>query len=203
MLTVKPLKFNSVLVQSNSTESLSKAFMRFQEHYESPKFKGQIFTIGQLKQWYSITYGADTYIRDWIGFNLPSHILQPFQNGLFDPLIPEEQELLDLFKYRKDSFYIIGANDDAVLRHELAHALYAYSTSYRNQINNLCKKNHKEIRPIVQYLIDKGYAKDVIYDEIQAYVTDNDDKFIAEHLNRKIISQINKIYKNFDKQCSP
>lgn len=199
MLTIKQLKFNSVLVKAISNEMLAKTFMRFQEHYESPKFKDQIFTVGQIKLWYSETYGADTYHKDWVGFNLPSKILKPFKNGLFDPLTDEEKELLDLFKYRQDDFYIIGANDEATIRHELAHALFAYSISYRNKINDICKIYKRQLTPVVKYLIDKGYHKDVINDEIQAYVTDHDDDFILANLDKKIIKIINDTYRDHDK----
>lgn len=198
MLITKPLKFNTVLVKAPTNELLAKTFMRFQEHYESPKFKDQIFTIGQLKAWYSITYGADTYCSDWIGFNFPSSVLKPFRDGLFDPLIDEEKELLDLFRYRADNFYIIGANDESVIRHELAHALFSHNNLYKHKINHICKMYQKELKPIIKYLIDKGYHTDVINDEIQAYVTDNDDKFIIENLNDKVIKLINSTYLEYN-----
>jgi hypothetical protein len=202
ILKIEPLKFNSVLVQISDVEILAKTFMRFQEYYESPKFKGTIFTIGQLKEWYSLTYGADTYHRDWIGFNFPSSVLDPFRKGLFDPLIQEEQALLDLFSYRHDLFYIIGANDQAVIRHELAHALYAYSNAYKASIDRICKKYCKALKPIYNYLSHKGYCKNVLNDEVQAYVTDNDDKFILSNLDQKIINEINITYNKFEKHCS-
>lgn len=198
MLTSKKLKFNSVLIKAPTNELLAKTFMRFQEYYESPHFKGQIFTIGQLKEWYSATYGADTYIKDWTGFNFPSHVLDPFKKGLFDPLTIEEQELLDLFKYRHDNFYIIGANAEETIRHELAHALFAYDQNYKNKINHLCKMYNKELKPLSKYLIDKGYHNEVINDEIQAYITDNDNEFILNNIDQKIIDLINQTYRDHE-----
>ncbi|NDG32541.1 ABC transporter ATP-binding protein [bacterium] len=197
MLTIKKLKFNAVLIQADSVEDLAKTFMRFQEYYESPHFKNQIFTIGQLKAWYSQTYGADTYIKDWSGFNFPSTVLQPFRDGLFDPLTTEEQELLSLFRYRYDSFYVIGANDEETIRHELAHALFNYDNQYKFKINHLCKMYSKELKPIKKYLLDKGYHPEVINDEIQAYVTDNDNDFIIQHLDAKVIKLFNDTYKDY------
>jgi hypothetical protein len=202
MLTTKQQKFNSVLVQADSNDELAQTFMRFQEHYESPKFKNQIFTIGQLKQWYSETYGADTYVGDWEGFNFPSHILLPFRQGLFDPLTSYEQNLLDLFKYRHDSFYIIGANDTSTIRHELSHSLYAYNSSYRNKVNNICKLYSKALEPIKNYLLEKGYHYEVLNDEIQAYITDNSDKFIMSNLDTNILNKYNKLYENFSRESS-
>lgn len=194
---IKQLEFNAVLVQTDSQESLCRAFLRFQEYYESPKFKGQIFTIGQIRHWYSITYGADTYYRDWEGFNFPSYVLEPFKAGLFDPLTTEEQSLLNLFKYRDDNFYVIGANNHSVTRHELSHALYSYDKKYKIAIDNLCKKHYTSLSKIRKYLLDKGYHKDVLNDELQAYITDNEDSFIIAHLNHNIINQFNSIQKKY------
>lgn len=199
MFTVKKLPFNAVLVQAESQMVLAETFMRFQEHYESPKFKDTIFTVGQLKKWYSETYGADTYVKDWRGFNFPSSILQPFREGLFDPLTKLEKQFLSLFKYRYDNFYIIGANDEETIRHELAHALFNYSMQYKSQINQLCKTYQKELKKIAQYLLDKGYHSGVINDELQAYITDNDDEFILTNLDEELIDKFNKAYETHSK----
>ncbi|MEB3209634.1 MAG: hypothetical protein VKK63_12075, partial [Synechococcus sp.] len=85
-LKVKKQPFNSVWISADSQEELGNTFIRFQEHYESPKFKEQIFTVGQVRSWYSSTYGANTYEKDWSGYNFPSTVLKPFRDGLFDPL---------------------------------------------------------------------------------------------------------------------
>ena len=199
MLKVKPQKYNSVWISADSQEELNTTFMRFTEFYESPnpKFRNQIFTIGQLKNWYSITYGADTYHKDWIGFNIPSSVLVPFRKGLFDPLTKYEQDLLDLFKYRDDNFYIIGAQNDSVLRHELAHALYDSSIKYKSSVDAFIRKNKAGLRKISKYIIDKGYCKDVLNDEIQAYITDNEDEYIIKNTPARIIHGINSIYQQY------
>lgn len=199
VLRVKTQPYNSVLVCADSQEELNVTFMRFTEFYENPnpKFRNQIFTIGQLKNWYSITYGADTYHRDWIGFNIPSSVLTPFRQGLFDPLTKHEQELLDLFRYRYDNFYIIGAQNDSVLRHELAHALYSSNIKYKSSIDTFISKNKSHLRKISKYIIDKGYCKDVLNDEIQAYITDNEDEYIIKNTSTHIIQGINSIYQQY------
>jgi hypothetical protein len=111
MLKVKKQPYNSVWISADSQEELGNTFIRFQEFYESPNpnFLGKIFTLGMVRQWYSVKYGADTYHHDWTGFNFPSRILLPFKQGLFDPLTNEEIALLNLFKYRQDHFYISRA----------------------------------------------------------------------------------------------
>jgi hypothetical protein len=193
-LTIKKQPFNSIWISADSQEELSNTFLRFQEYYENPKFKSQIFTLGQLKSWYSITYGADTYVRDWSGFNFPSSVLKPFREGLFDPLTKEEITLLDLLKYRYDNFYIIGAQDQSVLRHELSHALFAYSVKYKIDIDLICQKYKKELKKSIEYILNKGYDESVINDELQAYITDNDNEFLKKHTPQNIIDQINQLY---------
>lgn len=199
MLKIKKQPYNSVWISADSQEELSTTFMRFQEHYESsnPNFKDKIFTIGQLRSWYSENYGADTYHYDWIGFNFPSKVLIPFKQGLFDPLTQEEHKLLDFFKYRNDDFYIIGAQDHSVLRHELSHALYASNKKYRDSINIFINKNKHKLSKASKYILNKGYCKEVLNDELQAYITDNDDKYIIDNTCKKILDNINLLYNKY------
>jgi hypothetical protein len=198
-LKLKKQPFNSVWISASSKKELADTFIRFQEHYENPKFKSQIFTLGQLKSWYSTNYGADTYHEDWSGFNFPSNVLKPFREGLFDPLTQEEQKLLHLLRYRHDNFYIIGAQDDVTLRHELSHALYHYSVKYKISVDQLCKKYQKELRKVATHILNLGYDKSVLNDELQAYITDNDD-FIKENVDSSIFDQFIQLYKYHSKQ---
>lgn len=199
MLHIKPQKFNSVLVSADSQEELAQTFMRFQEHYESPNenFRRNIFTRGEYLNWYSKEYGAATYHIDWSGFNFPSSILEPFKQGLFDPLTDQELSLLNLFKYRNDKFYIIGANDDTIIRHELAHALYYHNDNYSQSINQLFNTHKNSIARIAAYIINKGYHKDVLYDELQAYITDNDNEFIIDNTPQDLLNEVNSLYKEY------
>lgn len=192
--------YNSVWVWADSQEELGLTFMRFQEYYESanPDFRDHIFTLGQLKRWYSESYGANNYHTTWIGFNFPSKVLIPFREGLFDPLTVEEQRLLDLFKYRNDNFYIIGAQNNSTLRHELSHALYASNSKYRDEVNKFLNKNKNKLKSTSKYILDKGYCPEVLYDEIQAYITDNDDNELINNTCPSIIAGINKIYNKYN-----
>ena len=201
MLTIKSQPYNSVWVSADSQEELGLTFMRFQEYYESPnpKFRNNIFTVGQLRNWYSETYGANNYQSTWVGFNFPSKVLIPFKEGLFDPLTIEEIRLLELLKYRKDNFYIIGAQNNSILRHELAHALYASNTKYRTEIDNFLNKNKSKLSQINKYILSKGYCKDVLKDEIQAYITDNDDSELINITSPTIIAGINQIFNKYNK----
>ena len=201
MISCKKQPYNSVWICADSQEELGRTFIRFQEYYESPnpEFKGKIFTLGMVRQWYSIKYGADTYHHDWTGFNFPSKVLIPFKQGLFDPLTTEETELLNLFKYRNDHFYIIGAQNVETLRHELSHALYDSNIKYKTEINKYINKNKKQLEKAKKYILEKGYDQEVINDELQAYITDKDDQGIIHLINPKIISGINFIYEKYRK----
>jgi len=200
MLNCKKQPYNSVWVWADSQEELGLTFMRFQEHYESPSkdFKGKIFTQGQLRRWYSETYGSNSYHLHWIGFNIPSKILSPFKDGLFDPLTTEEQRLIELFRYRNDDFYIIGAQNNSTLRHELAHALYASNIKYKQEIDKFLYNNRNKIKPTIKYIQDKGYCDDVLFDEIQAYITDNDDNELINITCSVVLAGINKIFNKYN-----
>jgi hypothetical protein len=201
MLKIKNQPYNSVWISADSQKELGETFIRFQEYYESPsnKFRNKIFTLGDIKSFYSKKYGADLYSEIWIGFNFPSCVLSPFKDGLFDPLTPQETELLTLLKYRVDDFYIIGAQNNSTLRHELSHAMYGYDENYRNEIDDLIKKHRKGFAKVSNYILTKGYAKTVLNDEIQAYITDNDDEFIRNNLDSNLINKVFSIYRRYKK----
>jgi len=201
MLKLKKQPYNSIWISADTQKELGETFIRFQEYYESPnkKFRNNIFTLGDIKNYYSLEYGADVYSEMWIGFNFPSSVLVPFKHGLFDPLTSYEKELLSLLKYRHDSFYIIGAQNNSTLRHELSHAMYGYDTKYKNDIDSYIYKNKKSFSKIFKHLIEKGYDKSVLNDELQAYITDNDDEFIRNNLSSQLIDGILSIYKKYRK----
>lgn len=200
MLQCKKQPYNSVWIWADSQDELGLTFMRFQEHYESPNknFRDKIFTVGQLRNWYSETYGSNSYHTYWMGFNFPSRVLQPFKNGLFDPLTSEENGLLHLLKYRNDDFYIIGAQTSDILRHELSHALYASNPKYKKEIDSFLDSHTNKLAKTKKFILDKGYCKEVLYDEIQAYITDNDEEELINVTCPTIIAGINKIYNKYN-----
>lgn len=204
MLKCVKQPYNSVLISADSQDELGLTFMRFQEYYESANknFRNNIFTLGQLRNWYSEKYGSNSYHTHWHGFNFPSRVLKPFKDGLFDPLTKEEESLLELLRYRNDDFYIIGAQTKEYLRHELSHALYHYDKKYRLEIDTFLNKYNNQIKHISKYILNKGYTKEVLNDELQAYITDNDDEFIINSTCPKIISSINKIYAKYCKKIN-
>lgn len=160
-------------VSFKTQREMAETFLRFQEHYESPKFKGQVFTLGQFKEWYRKERGRFTYYSDWGGFNIPSYVLEPFQMGLFDPLSRAERLFVDAFKKFRRPYYIIGTAEKigtATFNHELAHAYYALNKSYRARVKKILRDTCKGVGKIGKVLKKHGYCDDVLTDEVHAYL---------------------------------
>jgi hypothetical protein len=156
------------LIQFKTQYELASTFLRFQEHYESPKFSRKIFSIEEFMDWYAEENGNKfSYFTDWSGFNVPSTVFQPFYEGKFDPLLEKEKRLLELVKNLGDRFYVIGLFDPHDLTHELAHALYFMDPTYEQSANK-AMKNFDTSAFKAEKLA--GYAKHVIRDEIQAHL---------------------------------
>lgn len=203
MLYLKKTPYNSYCVSADSNKELARSFMRFQEYYESPNdaFRGKIFTVGQYRSWYEKQYGWFSYETDWTGFNIHSYVLDPFKEGLFDPLLPEETNLVSLFvNAPSDKFYIIGANSDDVLHHELNHALYAYSKDYANEVNKVFDANLEYIKYALDHLLNKGYCKYLLYDELQSYILDNDKEIISLIKYSPVIYSLHRLYSQFSEK---
>lgn len=194
------------LLYFETQAELAFAFLRFQEHYESPQFKGKVFTLKEFKDWYISNSsggretGAFTYYDDWNGFNIPSRILKPFYEGQFGELSPAEQQMLDLFKDETGDFYIIGVHgqlddQERLLEHEIAHGLFATNPEYKREVLDVLAQF--DIEPIKAELrLKSGYHEDVLDDEVHAYSLDSHlETPIPEELSFKIRSVYNKHYR--------
>lgn len=173
-------------INFSSQEKLASTFLRFQEHFESPSFKGKIFSLEDFKYWYTKNSlngkktKQFTYYSDWSGFNIPSETLIPFQDGLFDPLSDEEIEFLKLFESKKRPFYIIGTfgNEKKSLNHEIAHALFYTNEKYRQKALAVIHEIPDEFKELfVKDLESFGaYHYSVYLDEMQAYLVSGLEK---------------------------
>jgi len=183
---VKLIKLTENIFQVNfkSQKKLAKTFLRFQEFYESPKFKNTIFTLREFKHWYKSKHGSFSYYTDWNGFNIPSYILKPFLSGKFNPLYGEEIRLISLLKdiLKLDyPFYIIGTCDSCkvALKHEMCHALYSTCLEYTNLVKKELDKY--DLSELKQWLIEEGYCEEVLDDECQAYIISDRNWLKKEH----------------------
>jgi hypothetical protein len=169
---------------------LTSTFIRFQEHYESPEFRGKVFSLDEYKEWYVANSkkgketGEFTYFEDWSGFNIPSEVLDPFYNGDFDPLDEKEFAVLDLFRSRKERstlFYVIGTfgeDSASTLKHEIAHGLFFTNSDYRSIALEIVNEIPNSVRSQVrEYLASSGgYHPDVFDDETHAYTLTGRDR---------------------------
>jgi len=182
---------NVFLLIFESQYELAATFLRFQEYYESPKFKGKAFSLEEYMDWYAKENGNFTYYQDWSGFNVPSSALTPFHAGRFKPLSKKEQKLLKLFPKSRQRFYLIGlqASDGVptseTFQHELAHALFFIDPKYKRTVLELLEKQNTTRTE--RELIAAGYHPSVALDEIQAYLIagiDDIDVHFSKSLRR-------------------
>jgi hypothetical protein len=163
-------------------------FLRFQEHYESPGFKGRIFTWAEYVRWYRSVRGAFTYAEDWGGFNFPGAVLEPFRRGAFAPLTPRENSVLRVLSDVRPWAYVIGtwAGDEAALRHELAHAVWHLEPEYRNRVRAILADADLS-RQCALLAEGEGYDASVYLDEIQACAIEGAEECAPDLGRRKAI----------------
>jgi len=166
---------NIFLLEFESQVDLTSTFLRFQEHYESPEFRGKIFSLNEYKDWYTKLKGDFTYYTDWSGFNIPSYVLAPFYEGKFNPLSESEKQILELFRDVSQTFYIIGVYgmpDEKqmkhLLEHEIAHGLFYTEPTYKKKVLKILEKYNLEgLKDWLRSL--GGYHEEVLLDEVHAF----------------------------------
>jgi hypothetical protein len=182
---------------------LCMSFVRIQEFYESPKFRGKYFTLEQYIDYWSKEFGngAFTYPAVWNGFNVPGKIISnwetlflnmedddTFRNrelklfDAIDKLMRKEGLKTDKFQDYMDKIYIIGVHKQSdyvkTLSHEIAHAMYFLHPRYRKLCNSLLKNlDRKTYGAGKEWLLKKGYCKKMIDDELQAYFSTSESYF--------------------------
>ena len=192
------------LIESKSRQDLAQMFMRFQEHYESPEFKGKAFSVDEFIHWYTKKYGAFTYNQDWYGFNIPASVLEPFRQGQFNPLTAKERNLLKLCEKADSNSYIIGVTPDAeyfkeTVKHEFVHGAFHVNQFYRNDVKACLADN--SIKEVSFGLKNMGYHQDVFVDEANAYVLiepETIQEFVSVSSTKRLRENLNKVfYKHF------
>ncbi len=188
---------------------ITSTFLRFQEHYESPKFRGKIFSLEEFKKWYvqnsregKLT-GKFTYHHDWSGFNVPSYVLTPFYEGKFNPLSSKEKRILDMFKKTEEPYYIIGIHKEmphvaSLLKHEIAHGLFYTNKVYKKEVLTILNRfDTKSIRKLILQF-EAGYHEAVMDDETHAYTLASGIKLKSkEHkLMKKLLDNLYKKHIN-------
>tara|TARA_Y100000034_G_scaffold136409_1_gene212696 strand:- start:7621 stop:8229 length:609 start_codon:yes stop_codon:yes gene_type:complete len=173
-MKLKNIKENIYQVDFSSREELLKTFIRFQEYYESPEFKGKDFSVEEYAEWYKENYNKEefTYYSDWSGCNVPSYIFKDFRNGKISNLSEREKSLLDCLPKEGD-FYVIGTFDGGkkyVIEHETCHGLYFTDAKYRNRVLTLLEDYESHLKEVKDFVLNLGYHEDVLLDEVHAYI---------------------------------
>jgi hypothetical protein len=152
---------------------------RFAEYFESPKWRGRLFSWRQFKSWYSWDKGEFSYYEDWGGFNMPGKTFEPFLSGDFNPLTWGERDVLAEIKRLAptEPFYLIATpkedEDASCLRHELGHAFYSVDPEYKAAVDVVLASLPADINEKFKRGIKlMGYHDDVLHDELHAYLID-------------------------------
>ena len=192
---------NIFLLEFDNNIELGSTMLRFQEFYESPKFRGKFFTFEEYKGWYT---GYDkkkkfTYYTDWTGFNIPSYVLKPFLKGSFDPLSDNEKLLLNLFKNKNvdDEFYIIAVSKESefLVDHEIAHALYYTNKNYKKDVDKIL--SNYDVEKIKDELRGTGgYCEEVLHDEVHAWSLDKNIE-LKTPVSKNMIIELRKVFEKY------
>lgn len=194
---------NIYLIESSNRQVLADTFMRFQEYYESPEFKGKVFSVEEFAHWYARKFGTFSYSRDWYGFNIPGTVLASFRGGSFDPLTAYEQQLIDFCTYADNDSYIIGVTSSAeyfkeTVKHEFVHGAFHTNLEYRREVAD--RVSYFNIKPIYGGLRKMGYCDDVAIDETNAYVLvepETIQEYVSLENTKNLHEQLDKIFKKF------
>lgn len=189
------------LVESKTRLDLAGTFMRFQEFYESPVFRGKVFSVDEFAAWYAKEHGNFSYYQDWAGFNIPSWVLRPFIAGDFNPLTDKESSFIEFFNDVRGDFYVIGITKEDpewfdTLKHELVHGAFFYNPEYRQDVLSCILDLKPE--PAKNSLEKMGYGKNVIDDETNAYLL-TEPQTLKDKINifdgKKIQTKLDGIFK--------
>jgi len=167
---------------------LCMAFVRLAELDESTndKFNNKYFSLEEYMEWYAQAHGdgAFTYPKDWRGFNIPGKTFKKWYYMFKDKLRPCEKEIVKKIMklYKKigddefDKIYFIatfnGYGMNATIKHEIAHAIYDQNVDYKKAVHRLLLDMPKDEKArMKKRLLDIGYSKQNIIDEMNAYLS--------------------------------
>ena len=187
---VKELKPNIFGVSIENNYDRAMLFCRYQEYYESPikKLRGKYFSLPTLMKEYVNQRGENTftYPTDWVGYNIPSHILWRAYDTFYKDRSEYDYIMSDIlyfcenyqlqFDKPRTKWYLIGADsfDSHIMDHEIAHGLYYTNKEYKKNCDEIIYKiKKKDYNLMKKKLLEIGYLDDkkIIDDEIQAFMS--------------------------------
>jgi len=189
-MKIKVYNKNIIYASFPDQKELTLTMCRPQEYYEcdSSKLRNKVFTFEKLLDYYMDEDGYLQYFSIWSGFNIPSNVLEDFFSK-FD-LSKREQKLYNVTRpYSDKPYYFIATkkNDTDTIRHELVHAYYYLNPSYKQSANILVKHMRSDLRKaLTAGLKEKGYANNVIVDEINAYMATSGTKYLRDEFELEV-----------------
>lgn len=176
-------KIYAIVIKDNRIRA--RVFMRYQEFYESDSdtFRGKGFKWYDFVKYYKEKTKNDyfSYHEDWAGYNIPCDSIESCISKIpdinyFDLIM---FSIVDTIKrlVGNDNYYLIGidqndGDDPSLINHEFAHGLWFVNPVYKTrQLKNI-EQLPKEIKfNISDKISTMGYGENVVYDEIQAYLS--------------------------------
>lgn len=196
---------NIIHVYFASRYAMTSALVRFQEYYESPKFRGKVFTKREVDQFFKAN--GLNYYSDVSGCNFPSFVLEPFLDGKFKRLSRKEKDFLAALSAKKplrSRFYVIATakNSDALTyKHETMHALYWASFRYRLGVWALLALLGRKLFPIFGYLKENLYDRSTYLDEVQAVLVCDRNELLDHGVQVKAWGCVPKLLDAWFKRC--
>ena len=208
-----------------SAYDLAMHFWRFQEYYESTMFHRKIVSLVDYMEWFAQAHGdgAFTYATEWSGFNVPSWALHSLRESTVIPdLNKYDQRMFTLIdwvqeKEGKRDFYFIGSSseghqgdgdEEGVLDHEIAHALFSTCKDYRSRVYDLLTqwregRGHKgeELDSARVVLEGEGYHGSVVSDEIHAYCATELSQALTGVISEQEMKPFQALLKEFKEKC--
>lgn len=199
---------NLYLLTFSSQYLLASTFIRFQEFYESPKFKNKLVSLEEFMDWYSFKYkNSFTYFDDWGGFNIPGYVIKEIERYK-NRLNEKETHLLKLFHQEIEGtkiFYVIGVwkkyeYKKMTKEHEIAHGMFTLNGKYRNEVIAEIRKYN--IKKFKKKLKKMRYDESVLIDEINAYMISDPREIISKRYAKKLKPLRERLKKLFKEEFS-
>jgi hypothetical protein len=202
------------LITMDNSYDLAMTFCRAQEFYESPykEIRGKNFNMVEFQRLYTMRRGEScfTYPQDWCGFNIPSNVIYNlyYSNNIkdlnqYDAVFHNILEKIGTSGHDNQyRYYLIGAGtgDERTKNHEVAHAFYYLHPPYKREMNKAIKQINKHLyNKITNFLLNTGYTKKVIDDEIQAYFATG-DSYLRDNgikIPQNITKKFKKVFEEY------
>lgn len=197
--------------------------MRISEFRESDikSIQDSYFSIEEFMDNYAKETGQFSYFTDWAGFNIDDVDIRSFWK-IYDinQLWEKEKTLWYLLgeiahDEGKHKFSVIATYEDKDLIHEIIHALYYTKPKYKTEVlcelGHLSKKHPILYKRVKAYVKSMGYADDIIFTEMNAYLSDYTDRARIlvdvdisasgyKKLSTNLIKILNKYYETNSKE---